>query len=100
MAIRLTEAERSRLRGMVRRPRSRKQLYRAEALLALDEGQPIETVARRCRVGVERVEGWVAGFEAKRLGYLAEPDGSRPEPPRRRGRSSGPGSDEEIPEDA
>ena len=52
MTIRLTEAERSRLRGMVRRPRSRKQLYRAEALLALDEGQPIETVARRSRVGI------------------------------------------------
>src|SRR3954464_8118818 len=101
MSIRLTESERSRLRGMVKRPRSRKQLYRAEALLALDEGQPIETVARRCRVGVARVEGWVEGFEAKRLGFRAEPDDSRPEPPRRRGsRSSGPGPDEEIPEDA
>jgi hypothetical protein len=99
MAIRLTEAERSRLQGMVRRPRSRKQLYRAEALLALDEGQPIEAVARRCRVGVERVEGWVEGFEAKRLGFLAEPAGPRPGP-LRRGRSPGPGSDEEIPEDA
>ena len=48
---------------MVKRPRSRKQLYRAEALLALDEGQPIETVARKFRVGVERVEHWVGGFE-------------------------------------
>jgi hypothetical protein len=99
MAIRLTEAERSRLRGMARRPRSRKQLYRAEALLTLDEGQPIEAVARRCRVGVERVEVWVAGFEAKRLAYLAELDSPRPEP-KRRGRSSGPGTDEESLEDA
>ena len=95
MAIRLTEAERSRLRGMVRRPRSRKQLHRAEALLALDEGQPIEAVARRCRVGIERVEAWVEGFEAKRLNYLAEP-----ESPRRRTQAPEPGGDEEMPEDA
>ncbi|HEX8202644.1 MAG TPA: helix-turn-helix domain-containing protein [Isosphaeraceae bacterium] len=94
MAIRLTEAERSRLRGMVRRPRSRKQLYRAEALLALDEGQPIEAVARRCRVGIERVEAWVEGFEAKRLNYLAEPDDSR-----RRDRSPEPDGDAEDAED-
>jgi transposase len=62
---------------MIRRPRSRKQLYRAEALIALDDGQPIDTVARKFRVGVERVEAWVAGFEEKRLAFLAEPDGSR-----------------------
>jgi transposase len=78
MAIRLTESERSRVRGMAKRPRSRKQLYRAEALLALDQGQPIAAVARRMRVGVERVEQWVAGFEEKRLSYLAEPDHARP----------------------
>ncbi len=83
MSVRLSEAERSRLHGMVKRPRSRKQLYRAEALLALDGGQPIEAVARRLRVGVERVEQWVAGFEEKRLGYLAEPDAR----PRKRDRS-------------
>ena len=58
---------------MVKRPRSRKQLYRAEALLALDEGQPIEAVARKFRVGVERVEHWVSGFEKLRLAFLAEP---------------------------
>ena len=78
MTVRLTEAERSRLRGMARRPRSRKQLYRAEALLALDEGQPIEAVARRMRVGIERIEDWVAGFERSRLRYLAEPASPRP----------------------
>ena len=66
MAFHLTDAERSRMRSMVKRPRSRKQLYRAEALLALDEGQPIETVARKFRVGVERVEHWVSGFEKLR----------------------------------
>jgi len=77
MDISLKDAERSRLRGMVRRPRSRKQLYRAEALLALDAGEPIETVARRMRVGVERIEGWVEGFAEKRLEYLAEPTGVR-----------------------
>ena len=80
MMIRLTEAERSRVRGMARRPRSRKQLYRAEALLALDEGRPIEEIARRLRVGIERVEQWIEGFQAKRLGFLAEPDNSRPRP--------------------
>ncbi len=83
MAIRLTEAERSRLQGMTRRPRSRKQLYRAEALLALNEGQPIEAVARRLRVGVERVEGWVERFEALRLAFLAEPDAGWPRRPDR-----------------
>ncbi len=78
MAFHLTEAERSRMRSMVKRPRSRKQLYRAEALLALDEGQPIETVARKFRVGVERVEFWASSFEKLRLGFLAEPDAGRP----------------------
>ena len=77
MTISMTEKERSRLQGMARRPRSRKQLYRAEALLALDEGQPIEAVARRMRAGVERVEAWVEGFTQKRLAYLAEPPGLR-----------------------
>jgi hypothetical protein len=78
MAIRLTDSERSRLRGMVKRPRSRKQLYRSEAFLALDEGQPIETVARKFRVGVDRVESWVEGFERLRLAFLAEPLAGRP----------------------
>ena len=78
MEIRLTEAERSRLRGMVKRPRSRKQLYRAEVLLALDEGRPIEEVARRHRMGVERVEAWVEAFTQMRLAFLAEPDAGRP----------------------
>ena len=87
MTIRLTDAERSRLQGMARRPRSRKQLYRAEALLALDEGRPIEEVARKFRVGVERVEEWIEGFTARRLGYLDEPKGARPEV-RQRGRTS------------
>jgi len=63
---------------MIRRPRSRKQYYRARALLALDEGQPIEAVARTSKVGIERVEGWVEGFERLRLAYLAESDGPRP----------------------
>src|SRR3954451_17767786 len=40
MEMRLTDKERSRMQGMVKRPRSRKQFYRAEALLALDEGRP------------------------------------------------------------
>jgi hypothetical protein len=74
---------------MARRPRSRKQLYRAEALLALDEGRPIEEVARRFRVGVEGVEQWIEGFTARRLGYLDEPKGARPKA-RREGRAPGP----------
>jgi hypothetical protein len=83
MELRLTEMERSRLRGIVKRPRSRKQLYRAECLLALDAGRPIEEVARQHRVGVERVEGWVEAFTQRRLAFLAEPDAGRPS--RRRG---------------
>lgn len=83
MAIRLTDAERSRLQGMARRPRTRKQLYRTEALLALDGGEPVATVARRFRVGVERIEEWIAGFQEKRLAYLAEPTAGRPRRSRR-----------------
>lgn len=78
MEIRLTEKERSRLQAMVKRPRSRKQLYRAEVFLALDEGRPIEEVARQHRMGVERVEAWVESFTATRLAFLAEPDAGRP----------------------
>jgi hypothetical protein len=48
------------------------------ALLALDEGRPIEAVARTAKVGIERVEAWVGGFERLRLAYLAESDGPRP----------------------
>jgi hypothetical protein len=76
--IRLTDSERSRMRGIVKRPRSRKQLYRAEVLLALDEGRPIEEVARQHRMGVERVEACVETFTRDRLTFLAEPDAGRP----------------------
>src|SRR3954468_22205995 len=89
MSMRLTESERSRLRGEGRRPRSRKQLYRAEALLSLDEGHPVDTVARKFRVGVDRVESWIEGFERLRIGYLAEPSAGRP------GRELPPAIDEE-----
>ena len=41
----------------VRRPRSRKRLYRAGDLLALDAGKPIEEDARQRRTGSEGVEG-------------------------------------------
>jgi transposase len=92
--IRLTEAERSRLQGMARRPRSRKQLYRAEALLALDEGRPMEEVARHFRVGIERVEEWIEGFIEKRLKYLDEPKGPKPGA-RQRGRAPGDDVDQE-----
>ena len=78
MALRLTESERSKLQGMARRPRSRKQLYRAEVLLALDEGRPLEEVARQRRMGVERIEQWVEAFGARRMAFLAEPDAGRP----------------------
>jgi len=39
---------------------------------------PIDTVARKLRVGVERVEGWMSRFERDRLKFLAEPRDSRP----------------------
>jgi hypothetical protein len=94
MAFHLTDAERARMRSMVKRPRSRKQLYRAEALLALDEGQPIETVARRFRVGVERVESWASSFEKLRIAFLAEPDAGRP-----KGKDAGWDPDEAAAED-
>ena len=83
MELRLTKMERSRLRGMVKRARSRKQLYRAECLLALDAGRPIEEIARQHRVGVDRVEGWVEAFTQRRLAFLAEPDAGRPSRRRR-----------------
>jgi hypothetical protein len=78
MERRLTESERSKMRGMARRPRSRKQLYRAEVLLALDEGRPIEEVARQHLMGVERIEAWVEAFSGRRMAFLAEPDAGRP----------------------
>jgi len=92
MSVRLPDAERSRLRGMLKRPRSRRQYYRARALLDLDAGRPVEEVARVAKVGTERVEGWIEGFERLRLAYLAEESG-RPEPTSRRGQG---GDDEEA----
>ena len=65
----------------MKRPRSRKQLYRAEVLLALDEGRPVEEVARQHRMGVERVEAWAEVFTERRIAFLAEPDAGRPAGP-------------------
>ena len=87
MSIRLTDSERSRLRGMARRPRSRKQLYRAEALLALDEGQPVEAVARKFRVGVDRVESWIEGFQGAGSPSWTSPRPAGPGPAGRSRRS-------------
>jgi hypothetical protein len=80
MSIELSEAEQFKLRRIIKRPRSKKQLYRAKALLALGEGQPIEAVARGMRVGVDRVEQWAGDFQRLRFGFLAETDGPRPRP--------------------
>jgi hypothetical protein len=73
----MTASERSRVEAMAQRPRSRKQGYRAGALLALADGQPIEVVARQRRVGIERIEHWMQEFEARRLRFLDEPDRGR-----------------------
>jgi transposase len=78
MPIELTDAERSQLQRFMRRPRSRKQLYRSEAILLLDQEMPVDTVARKLRVGVERVEDWMSRFERDRLKFLAEPREGRP----------------------
>lgn len=75
---------------MVKRPRSRKQFYRARALLALDEGHPIDTVARMFKVGPERVELWADSFAKRRLAFLDEPRG-----PGARTRWEGPPEDED-----
>ncbi|WP_435015470.1 hypothetical protein TA3x_003010 [Tundrisphaera sp. TA3] len=94
MSFRLTEKQRSRLRGMVRRPRSRKQLHRAEALLALDEGRPLETVARQCRVGIERVESWVERFSTLKMAFLEEPSGDESGPRSNDARDDDPADEE------
>ena len=78
MEFRLKATTRERLRGMARRPRSRKQLYRAEALLELDEGRGIEEVARRHRVGIEKVQSWLDAFQERGLAFLDEPKAGRP----------------------
>ena len=78
MSVILSETERSRLRRMVKRPRSRKQLYRAQALLALDEGHAVDTVARMFKMNPERLEAWVEGFGRLRLKFLDEPKGPGP----------------------
>jgi hypothetical protein len=78
MAVTLTDKERSRLRWMIRRRRIRQPNYRARALLALDEGRSIEAVAGTAKIGAERVEAWVGGFERLRLVYPAETDGPQP----------------------
>jgi hypothetical protein len=80
MAVTLTGEERSRPRGRIRRPRSRKQYYlaRARALLALDEGQPLEAVAGTAEVEVERAEALADGFQRLQFAYLAETDGLWP----------------------
>ena len=78
------------MRRIVKRPRSRKQFYRARALLALDGGHPIETVARMFKVGPERVEAWADGFGRLRLKYLDEPKGPGP-----KARWDGPGGEDD-----
>ncbi len=84
MTLRMTASERTMVEAMARRPRSRKQGYRAGALLAIADGQPIEVVARQRRVGLERVERWMQEFEACRVRFLEEPDSGKHDRRRRR----------------
>lgn len=70
--IELSSAERRSLRQIVKRSRDAKQVRRAQALLWLDQGEPVTTVARRQEVSRQTVYDWVCGFQEGRHKPTAE----------------------------
>lgn len=63
--IQLSEEERSQLKEVVRRTRSTRELRRAQALLELDQGCDVPTIAKRQGVGRATVYDWVHRFQGR-----------------------------------
>lgn len=73
MEIRPGEPDRSRSRGMVRRPRRRRRPDRAEVRFTLDEGRPEEEGIRQHRMDVGRVELWGGFLTADASAFSPKP---------------------------
>jgi transposase len=76
----LLAAERQQLQFFLRHAPSGRECCRAQALLWLDEGEPIEEVAERLQVSRQTLYGWVHRFQ-ERVGEELEvrlSDGARP----------------------
>jgi len=70
--IELSSAERNGLRQVVKCSRDAKQVRRAQALLWLDQGEPVTTVARRQEVSRQTVYNWVRSFQERRHEPIAQ----------------------------
>jgi transposase len=71
VAFRLTRAERNSLERFVRGTSDGRRLRRAEALLWLQEQEPVTEIARRLRVSRQTIYHWAARF-SQRLGTISE----------------------------
>ncbi|HID10419.1 MAG TPA: helix-turn-helix domain-containing protein, partial [Candidatus Latescibacteria bacterium] len=60
------------LRQIVKRSRDAKQVRRAQALLWLDQGEPVTNVARRQEVSRQTVYDWVRSFQERRHEPMAQ----------------------------
>jgi transposase len=70
--IQLSEEEKSQLKEIVRRTHSARQLRRAQALLELDSGGDVPTVAQRQGVGRTTVYDWAHRFMERRAEPVTE----------------------------
>ena len=85
MDLRLNSQQRQELEAIVARPEDVRQLKRAQALLAVAEGDPVVQIARRLGVSRETIYQWVRRFrerpEALPQRLLDRPRSGRPPHP-------------------
>ena len=80
--IDLSTAERRSLREIIKHARDAKQVKRAQALLWLDQGEPVDVVASRQEVSCQTIYNWVNSFRERRDEPVAERLQDRPRPGR------------------
>ena len=70
--IALSTTERRSLREIIKHARDAKQVKRAQALLWLDQGEPVDVVASRQGVSCQTIYNWVNSFRERRDEPVAE----------------------------
>jgi transposase len=80
--VELSAVEHRSLREIAKRAHDARQVKRAQALLWLDEGESVETVARQQSVSCQTVYNWVGMFQKRCDESVAERLQDRPRPGR------------------
>lgn len=80
--VELSAVERRSLREIAKHAHDVRQVKRAQALLWLDEGESVETVARRQNMSCQTVYNWIDAFQKRCDESIAERLRDRPRPGR------------------